>query len=124
MTHNDLDKILVTDLLARGRLGVPAEERVHPQDILINLVLFADLRRCCETDHIADTVNYGDVSREVLKLVENSTRHTAEALASDIAALVLTFPLVECVRVRLEKPNKVRFVGAVGVEIERSRQTR
>ena len=123
MNLANLDKILITDLLARGHLGVPDEERTHTQDILVNLVLFTDLRRCAETDHITDTVDYGEVSRQVLMLIERSTRRTAEALAGDIASLCLAIPKVEGVRVRLEKPNRVRFARAVGVEIERTRQS-
>ena len=115
------DKILISDLVARGHLGVPEEERIQTQDILINLVLFADLRRCGATDDVAYSVDYAEVSRQVLELVEKTTRHTVEALAEDIASLCLTFPGVEGVRVRLEKPNKVRFARSVGVEIERMR---
>ena len=121
MNKDHLDKILITDLLARGHLGVPEEERANPQDILINLTIFADVRRCGQSDNIEDTVDYSLLSKQVVKLVEKSSRHTVEALASDIANLCLALPLVEGVRVRVDKPHRVRFTRAVGVEIERSR---
>lgn len=121
MNNEHLDKILITDLLARGHLGVPEEERANPQDILINLAIFTDVRRCGVSDSIKDTVDYSWISKQVIKLVEKSSRCTVEALASDIAAFCLTVPLVEGVRVRVDKPHRVRFTRAVGVEIERSR---
>jgi FolB domain-containing protein len=121
MTTENFDKIIISDLLARGRLGVPEEERVRPQDILINLSLFVDTHAVGDSDQIDDTVDYSMVARQVLQLVEESTRRTVEALASDIAMMCLQFPAVHGVRVRVEKPNRIRFTRAVGVEIERFR---
>jgi len=121
MNSGVYDQILISGLLARGRLGVPEEERANPQDILINLTIYTDVRRCAETDAIEDTVDYAWLTKQVLKLVENSSRCTVEALASDIAALCLAAPLAQGVRVRLEKPHRVRFTQSVGVEIERFR---
>lgn len=119
MNPNSFDKILITDLLARGRLGVPDEERTHPQDILINLVLYTDTRPAGASDNIDDTVDYSVTAKKVLALVELSARHTVEALAEDIAGLCLSISRVNGVMVRIEKPHCVRFTHTVGVEILR-----
>jgi FolB domain-containing protein len=121
MNIDHFDKILITDLLARGHLGVPEAERANPQDILINLTIFADVRLCGDSDCIEDTVDYSLLSKQVIELVEKSSRCTVEALATDIANLCLSVTHVEGVRVRVDKPHRVRFTRAVGVEIERSR---
>jgi FolB domain-containing protein len=113
------DRIVIRDLLARGILGVNDWEREQPQDILINLTLFADLRRAGASDDIADTVNYRTVTKGILAMVEASTRYTVEALAEDIARLCLAVPGVTRVLVRVEKPGALRFARSVGVEIER-----
>jgi FolB domain-containing protein len=116
------DCILIRDLLVRGILGINDWEREQPQDILLNLTLFADLRRAGFSDDIADTVNYRTVTKGIIALVESSTRYTVEALATDIAHLCLNDPVVTRARVRVEKPGALRFARSVGVEIERSRQ--
>lgn len=116
-----MDKILIQDLLARGHIGISESEREHPQDILINITLFLDLHTPAMTDHIEDTVSYSTVSREILALVDQSTRKTVEAMASDIASLCLQHQLVNKVLVRVQKPGAVRFTRSVGVEIERIR---
>jgi len=115
------DRIFIRDLLARGILGINDWEREQPQDVLLNLTLFCDLRRAGYSDDIADSVNYRTVTKRILALVESSTRYTAEALAEDIAGVCLAEPGVERVRVRLEKPGALRFARSVGIEIERSR---
>jgi len=119
-----LDRIIIRDLLVRGILGINDWEREQPQDILINLTLFADLRRAAFSDDIADTVNYRTVTKRILALVEASTRYTVEALAADIARLCLEEPGVERVRVRVEKPGALRFARSVGIEIERAHDDR
>jgi FolB domain-containing protein len=116
------DRIVIHDLLVRGILGINDWEREQPQDILINLTLFADLRRAGFSDDVADTVNYRTVTKKILAHLDGSTRYTVEALAADIARLCLEEPGVTRVRVRVEKPGALRFARSVGVEIERSHE--
>jgi FolB domain-containing protein len=117
-----MDQVIIKDLLVRGIIGINDWERVNIQDILINIILFAELQRAGESDDIADCVNYRTVAKKVQAHAENARRFTVEALAADIARLCLEDPLVQKVRVRVEKPGAVRFSNSVGVEIERSRE--
>jgi len=116
-----MDKIIITDLLARGIIGVNDWERDEPQDILINLVLYTDLRRAGQSDNLEDSLSYHTVARQAQALAETAARLTVEALAADLARLCLVDPRVEKVQVRVEKPGVVRFTRSVGVEIERTR---
>lgn len=116
------DRILIKDLLVRGILGINDWEREQPQDILLNLTLFSDLRRAGFSDDIADTVNYRTVTKKILAHVEVSTRYTVEALATDIARLCLQEAGVTRVHVRLEKPGALRFARSVGVQIDRTHE--
>ena len=117
-----MDQIFITDLLARGIIGINDWEREKPQDILINIVLFADLQKVGETDDIAHTVNYRTIMKKVQAHAESAGRLTVEALANDLARLCLENVAVEKVRIRVEKPHAGRFARSVGVEIERSRE--
>ena len=116
-----MDQIIISDLLAHGVIGISEQERLKPQAILINLVLDVDLRLAGESDDLADTVSYSDVARKAKALAESAQRYTVEALAADLAKLCLAEPGVQSVRVRVEKPDVLRFTRSVGVEIERAR---
>jgi FolB domain-containing protein len=116
-----MDRIFVNDLLIRGVIGISEREREQPQDILVNIVIYTDIHKAGETDNVDDSVNYRTVAKKVLAHVEKVQRYTVEALATDIADLVLGEPHVEKVQVRVEKPGAVRFSKSVGVEIERSK---
>ena len=114
------DEIHIRDLLVRGILGINDGEREQPQDILLNLTLFADLRRAGASDDIHDTLNYRTITKKIIAHVESAGRFTVEALAADVARLCLAEPGVQRVKVRVEKPGALRFARSVGVEIERS----
>ena len=116
-----MDKIIIKDLLLRGIIGINPDEREKKQDILINMVLYADIRRAAATDAIEDAVNYKAVVKRVIEHVEASADFLVEKLVSDLAHLVLTEFPIERIRVRVEKPGALRFTQSVGVEIERHR---
>ena len=117
-----MDQIFITDLVARGIIGINDWERRAPQEMLINIVLFADLHRVGESDDLHDSVDYRAVTKKVTAHAESAGRLTVEALAADLASLCLEEALVKKVRVRVEKPGAVRFSGSVGVEIERAKE--
>lgn len=116
-----MDKIIIRDLLLRGIVGINPDERKNKQDILINMVIYADIRPAAASDDIADAVNYKSITKRVIQHVEASSDFLVEKLVTDIARLVLTEFAVERVQVRVEKPGALRFARSVGVEIERTR---
>jgi D-erythro-7,8-dihydroneopterin triphosphate epimerase len=116
-----MDRILIKDLMLRCILGLSGEERREKQDVLINLVLWTDLKRAAASDSIEDTVDYAALKKRIITLVEGSQFHLAEALADRIATLCLEQPAVQQVLVTLEKPTALRFAHSVGVEITRTR---
>ena len=118
-----MDKIIIRDLLLRGIIGINPEERVKQQDILINVVMFADIRKAAVSDDIEDAVDYKTVTKRIIQHVEESSDYLVEKLVSDIARLVFEVSdKVLKVQVRVEKPNALRFASSVGIEIERARE--
>jgi FolB domain-containing protein len=117
-----MDKIIVEDLLVRSIIGINPDERVEKQDILINMILYTDIRKASRNDDIESAVNYRSVTKRVIEHVEASSDELVEKLVTDIARVVLTEFAVERVRVRVEKPGALRFTKSVGIEIERTRQ--
>ncbi len=117
-----MDQIFIRNILARGVIGISDREREHPQDILVNVTLLTDIRHAGTTDRLEDTINYSTVAKLVLATVEKSKRYTVEALATDLAGLLMGEYPVDGVLIRVEKPGAVRFTQSVGVEIERYRE--
>lgn len=121
MAEGHLDKIHIRDLQVRCIVGIYPEERAAKQDVLINITLHADYRAACESDDIADTVDYKKVKKQIFEMVERSEFFLVERLAGEIARVCLGHAGVERVDVTLDKPGALRFAKSVAVEISRSR---
>ena len=115
-----MDKIFIRDLLLRGIIGINPDERVKQQDILINMVIFADIRQAAASDTIEDAVDYKSITKRVIQHVEASSDYLVEKLVTDLARIVITEFGVVRVQVRVEKPGALRFAESVGIEIERT----
>ena len=61
-----MGKVFINDLVVRAIIGVNDSERDSPQEIVINLDLFTDLRRAGATDDIADCIDYQSVAEKVM----------------------------------------------------------
>jgi FolB domain-containing protein len=115
------DKIYITDLLLRCIIGVNDWERTQKQDVLINVTLYADLSRPCQTDNLKDCVDYKEIKGEIIAMVESSSFYLIERLAGEIAKICLVHSPVKAVKARVDKPGALRFAKSVGVEIFRVR---
>jgi FolB domain-containing protein len=118
---SELDRIYIRDLQLRCIVGLNDWEREKRQDVLINVVMHADLSRAGSTDSIEDSVDYKDIKHRIISLVESSEFYLIERLAQAIADLALEDPMVKRVDVTLDKPGALRFARSVAVEISRAR---
>lgn len=82
-------KISIIDLEVFYRVGVPDAERAQPQRLLLTVELESDFSAAANSDSIADTIDYFDVTRRLLKLGEGRDWKLIEKLAADIADFVL-----------------------------------
>jgi len=116
-----MDKIFIKDLYLRCIIGINEFERREKQDVIINVILWTDLRKAGKTDRFEDTVDYKQIKKNIVDMVENSQFYLIEALAERIADICLENPEVKKVQVNVEKPGALRFARSVGVEIMRDR---
>ena len=114
-----MDKILIKDLRLRCIIGINEFERREKQDVTINVVIWSDFTEAAMTDDISKTVDYKEITKGIIKLVEGSEFRLVETLAERIAESCLKHARVEKVRVTVEKPGALRFARNVGVSILR-----
>lgn len=115
------DAIYIRDLALRCVIGIFPEERREKQDVIINVVMYGELRKACRSDQIEDTINYKSVKLRILEMVEKSRFFLLERLAEEVAVLCFEQPLVSRVTVTVDKPAALRFARSVAVEITRDR---
>ena len=122
VSAND-DKISIRDLSIRCIIGVNEDERTEKQDVVINVTLFTDTRKAGQTDALEDSVDYKNVKKNILSLVESSEFLLIEKLADEIAKVCLDDSKVQKVNVIVDKPGALRYTRSVAVEISRTRES-
>jgi dihydroneopterin aldolase len=117
------DRILVRNLRVFARHGVLPEEAERGQVFVIDLDLILDLGPAGRSDDLERTVDYGGLTGRVAELVAARRRNLVEAVAQDVADLVLADGRVREVRVRVTKPHAPLPVDAeIAVEMVRGRE--
>lgn len=116
-----MDRIFITALSTEAIIGIYDWEREVKQRLDVDLEIWKDLRAAAKSDAIEDTLNYKSVAKRVLGFVEASRYRLVEALAGEIARIVLEEFEVARVRVTLHKPGAIRHSRDVGVVVERGR---
>lgn len=120
-TMEPRDRIEIHDLLLRCIIGINESERKNKQDVLFNIVMWADTRPAARSDEIDDAVNYRTVAKQIIEHVEASEYFLVERLAERVAEICLRDARVHQVQVQVEKLGAVRFARSVGVTILRTR---
>ena len=84
-----MDLIRISELEVFFRVGVPTEERTKPQRLLISVQMERDLKAAGESDDLSKTIDYASVSQRILTLGAGREWKLIEALAEEIAGIVL-----------------------------------
>ena len=117
-----MDKITIEKLTVFGNHGVYPEENALGQKFLVSLVMYPDTRKAGQTDDLECSINYGDVSGYVKQFFEENTFKLIEKVAEKLAeSLLLQYPLLEKVDVKIEKPWAPIAIPVESVSVEISR---
>ena len=119
------DRIVLRDLVFRGRHGVLAAERELGQRFEVDIVMQTDHEAAAASDHIDDTVSYVGVYDQVRSVVEGSPRALIETVAVEVAREVLSGNArVDEVTVVLRKPQVPinGILAYASVEVSRDRE--
>lgn len=111
------DRIRLVGLGGIGHHGVLAEERRDGQTFRADLTLELDARAAAAGDDLTRTVNYAELSRAVVEVIEGEPVNLIETLATRIAAAALEFEAVQTVTVTVHKPDAPVGVPFTDVEI-------
>lgn len=113
------DEIEVRRLEVNTHIGVPDEERASLQMIWVSLWMQPERGFDGINDDVSNTIDYAEVSEEVVKLGAEKPRKLIETMATDVADFLLKEYPLRAVTVKIEKkilPN----ADFVAVKVSRS----
>lgn len=114
-----MDFVCIEGLEGLTVIGLHPDEFHSPQPVRVDLMAGVGKCRACESDWIADTIDYGEVRGVVLELMRTHRFRLLEGFAGEVARILLGRFGAEWVRVKVVKPAKFRDVVSVGVVVER-----
>lgn len=112
--------LLIRDLVLQARIGVFKREKLGPQRVRINVEL-AVADRPVRDERVGDVVRYDKLIAAIRATLAQGHINLVETLAERVAELCLAPADARSVLVRVEKLDTDPEVGAVGVEIHRTR---
>lgn len=116
-----MDIVYIHGLKIETVIGIYDWEREVKQVVSLDLEMATDIQRAAASEAIEDTLDYKAVSKRLIAFISESQFLLVEAMAEQVAAIVLNEFQVPWLRLRLSKPGAVRGAEDVGVIIERSR---
>ena len=113
-----MDKIHIEGLEVFALIGVYDWEREHQQRLIVDVELSADLSLAAQTDDVENTLNYAEIAQGISDFAAKSQFKLIEALASHLVDwLLLSFPKLKIVRLKLSKPDILAHAKNVAVEL-------
>ena len=114
-----MDVIFIEGYTGQTVIGIHDTELHRPQTIVVDVHAGLPRAQACETDRIADTIDYGAVRERLQALYRDHQLTLLESFAEAIAEMLIVDFGAAWVRVKVVKPKKFPDVDAVGVVIER-----
>jgi 7,8-dihydroneopterin aldolase/epimerase/oxygenase len=114
-----MDVIFIEGFVGETVIGIHDSELHQTQPIVIDVHAGVPRAQACDTDHIADTIDYSVVAERLRRLMREHKLQLLEAFAETVADILLVEFKAQWVRVKFGKPKKFDDVDAVGVVIER-----
>jgi len=121
-TAQNMDTIFIDGLQTQAIIGIYDWERENRQPLIFDIDMLTPISQAAQTDNINDTVNYKQVSDEVIELVEKSRYELIESLCDAICVHILSHhQAVEVIHLKVSKPMAVPETNTVGLKITRFR---
>lgn len=114
-----MDTIFINKLKVDTIIGIYDFEKDNRQPIILDIELQYDTSQACASDNIRYAVDYHKLSQDIYEFVRQSSFQLIETLAEAIAKKILDFPMVNTVKLSLEKPNALDLAETVGIQITR-----
>ena len=118
-----MDTIRIQGIQVEAVMGVYEWERTCAQPLKIDLILFVDVRKAADSDHLNDTVDYGAVVTWIREDINQHAFQLLEALAEHIATQLLLLFSIKKIEVTVHKLGILDKVDNVAVQVTRHRES-
>ncbi|MCH9633295.1 MAG: Dihydroneopterin aldolase [Chlamydiae bacterium] len=115
-------KIHLKNLKVDTLIGARDQERLKKQPLIFDLVLLYKIDSAVECDYLDQTLDYSQLTKELIEYVSHSNFHLLEKLAHELALhLINAFPILK-IELSIKKPLAMDQIADVMVEYALSKK--
>ncbi|MDT0593406.1 dihydroneopterin aldolase [Glaciecola petra] len=122
MKYLKMDTVFIEGLELETLIGVYEFERKAKQRIIVDLIMQGDLSQAAQSDNVKDTIDYGAVANCLAQICDMASYQLLEALAEEMATTILDKFAITTLTLKINKPDILNNVSAVGIQITRQAQ--
>lgn len=117
-----MDTVFIEGLKTQAIIGIYDWERESRQPLIFDIDMDLPIYQAALSDDINDTVDYKQVSDEIIALVTESRHELLETLCEAICQhILINHHAVQLIRLKVSKPQAVKETDTVGLKIIRQR---
>ncbi|QDP84504.1 dihydroneopterin aldolase [Chryseobacterium sp. SNU WT5] len=114
-----LSIVRVENLRLRAFIGFIDWETEKLQDVIISFSFKYDTSLASQTDHVENAVDYKNITKGIIDLVDHKSFHLIESMAEKIYDHIQSVGAqLQNIKVQVEKPHALRFADNVMVQID------
>ncbi|KAJ6619515.1 hypothetical protein B0H10DRAFT_1793333 [Mycena sp. CBHHK59/15] len=120
LSPNDI--IIIRDLRVNSTIGPDRWGKVRPQPIDVSIQVEASLVEAGTSDNVADSIHYGNLAKDVVHVVQDTSFTSLSDMAESIAKMALNMDdRVLAVDILANAKNQFLQAESLGVKIRRTR---
>ncbi len=129
ITGRPLDRITLRDLDVQCVIGVHPEEKMRPQTLKLDVMIYLDTSAAAATGILSHTVDYSLVAKQLAFILTHSRFRLLESAAEALAIFLLTppsedHPKIQAIELEVRKPEALGGIAEPSVRIFRSHDNR
>jgi len=111
----------IKKLFLRTYIGFSEHEIGKLQDVIIDIAIDYDSVKAELSDEPADALDYKQLTKRLVSIVESSRFNLLEAMAHRLLDEIMTDARINHATIEIDKPHALRFADSVSVMLMRKR---
>ena len=113
--------VFIKDFIIQEIIGIHEHEKTKKQKIKFNIVVNVNQNTVPDEKDIKSIVDYEKITNKLENLVKNKKYNFLESLAEDSFKEIFEDKRINSVKIKIEKPDAIKNVDSVGVEVLKNR---
>ena len=114
--------VFIKDLIIKEIIGIHKHEKLKKQKIKFNIVMDINQNTIPFERDVESIIDYEKITKKIINLTKKKKYNFLESLAEDSFKEIFEDKRINSIKIKIEKPEAIKNVGSVGVEVFKNRK--